>query len=239
MKCIICGHSQKVYQVLPMTSLELAKAWQLSPREIAGFNRRESKKCRFCGASHRSRVLAEALVKSYQKSGARDLASWVKFAIKQDLQIAEINYFGDLHPWLQKIPGLILSQYSESTWRAKIANWLKGIKSQDLTNLSYPSASFDLVLHTEVLEHLQDVERAIAECRRILKPSGFALFTVPLIPNRQTQPADPNIPSYHGAMQENNLVYWEFGGDFIKRYNLEVVVSYPQDYLYVLRLNPN
>jgi ubiquinone/menaquinone biosynthesis C-methylase UbiE len=44
-------------------------------------------------------------------------------------------------------------------------------------SLPYPSHAFDVVLCTEVLEHLADPARALAEIRRVSK--GYALLSVP------------------------------------------------------------
>src|SRR5690606_16464018 len=45
--------------------------------------------------------------------------------------------------------------------------------------LPYDDATFDLVLISEVLEHVPEDERAIAELVRVLKPGGVAAVTVP------------------------------------------------------------
>ena len=45
--------------------------------------------------------------------------------------------------------------------------------------MPYADASFDLVQCTQVLEHLEDHERAAAELIRVLKPGGHALISVP------------------------------------------------------------
>jgi len=45
--------------------------------------------------------------------------------------------------------------------------------------LPFPSHSFDAVILSEVLEHLTDPGRALAEAARVLKPAGVALITVP------------------------------------------------------------
>lgn len=55
------------------------------------------------------------------------------------------------------------------------ARFIKG----ELTHLDLPAASFDGVICTEVLEHTQDPSAILAEIRRILKPSGTAVITVP------------------------------------------------------------
>jgi methionine biosynthesis protein MetW len=52
---------------------------------------------------------------------------------------------------------------------------------QDLNNTPYPFAasSFDVVLMTDVLEHLLDPKRILTECRRLIKPDGKTIITVP------------------------------------------------------------
>ncbi len=49
----------------------------------------------------------------------------------------------------------------------------------DALNLPYEDATFDVVLISEVLEHVPRDGRAIAELARILKPGGVAAVTVP------------------------------------------------------------
>lgn len=49
----------------------------------------------------------------------------------------------------------------------------------DARQLSFPDASFDLVLSSSTLEHIPDFWRATAEMKRVLKPSGVFLVCVP------------------------------------------------------------
>jgi SAM-dependent methyltransferase len=55
-----------------------------------------------------------------------------------------------------------------------------GVRVEDVQRLTYADASFDLVTHTEVLEHVPDDARAFAELWRVLRPCGVMLFTVPM-----------------------------------------------------------
>ncbi len=48
-----------------------------------------------------------------------------------------------------------------------------------ITEMSFDNASFDCILCSEVLEHIPDDERAVSELRRVLKPGGVLIATVP------------------------------------------------------------
>ncbi|MBI1288522.1 MAG: methyltransferase domain-containing protein [Flavobacteriales bacterium] len=50
---------------------------------------------------------------------------------------------------------------------------------QDATALTYADNSFDLAVCLEVIEHVDDSEKLLAECARVLKPGGMAIFTFP------------------------------------------------------------
>lgn len=49
----------------------------------------------------------------------------------------------------------------------------------DADNLAYADAQFDVVVMTEVLEHLAEPARALAQIKRVLKLGGWLLMTVP------------------------------------------------------------
>lgn len=95
--------------------------------------------------------------------------------------------------------------------------------------LSYADNSFDLVLTSETLEHVPDVDRALSEIRRVLRPGGAHLFTIPVIwdrpHSRRCAELHPNggirhlrAASYHGLPDETGsdmLVFTEFGADIV------------------------
>lgn len=53
--------------------------------------------------------------------------------------------------------------------------WKKG----DLTHLPFPSGTFDLIICSEVLEHVDDDQKALRELYRVLTSSGTLLLSVP------------------------------------------------------------
>ncbi|MBV8590973.1 MAG: class I SAM-dependent methyltransferase [Acetobacteraceae bacterium] len=53
------------------------------------------------------------------------------------------------------------------------------VRLGDVCALPFPDASFDLVLATDIIEHVDDDLRGLQELRRVLKPGGCLLLTVP------------------------------------------------------------
>jgi SAM-dependent methyltransferase len=49
----------------------------------------------------------------------------------------------------------------------------------DVLSLPFPNATFDAVIASEVLEHIPDDERAMAEITRVVRPGGQVAVTVP------------------------------------------------------------
>lgn len=64
----------------------------------------------------------------------------------------------------------------------------------DLIGTAYeipvPDASFDSAICTAALEHLNEPEAAVVECRRVLKPGGYAIYSVPFIWHVHAAPWD-------------------------------------------------
>lgn len=56
--------------------------------------------------------------------------------------------------------------------------------------LPFADQSFDTVLLTEVLEHVGDLEAAVSELHRVLRPGGHALVTVPFLYPTHEAPYD-------------------------------------------------
>lgn len=99
-----------------------------------------------------------------------------------------------------------------------------GYRNEDLERLTYPSESFDIVMSLDVLEHVPHIERALAECQRVLRPGGTLLFSVPFYPERETNQVRATVdeagvlthhlpPEFHGDPLSNDgcLAYHRFG----------------------------
>jgi len=200
--CYVCGNSGK-WILTDIINDELTETWLINEVLRKAFDARESMFCSRCGCSFRLRQLAECLTYIYGEKSLEKLVANREFS---KMQIAEINSCGKLHAVLEKLPHLSYSEYGSKD---------KSIKSEDLTSLTYKNKAFDLVTTSDTLEHVPDIKKALIEIRRVLKPGGKHIFTVPIIWSRKTNNRKNQSPSYHGAGEPDYLVFNEFGYNMI------------------------
>lgn len=119
--------------------------------------------------------------------------------------------------WLrQRIRGLRGSEYFDDDQAPKLLDALTQLgcdgdelRFEDVTALSWPSASFDGVLSFEVLEHVPAHRAALAEFQRVLRPGGYLILTAPFMQDaadnllRARMDRDGSVehltePEYHG-----------------------------------------
>jgi SAM-dependent methyltransferase len=104
----------------------------------------------------------------------------------------------------------------------------RGIRSEDMTRLTFTDASFDFILSFDVFEHIYRYRDALDECYRCLKPGGQIIFTVPFLPNAATTVLRAEVaadgamifhmpPEYHGnpVGDGDSLCFRQFGWDLI------------------------
>ena len=75
-----------------------------------------------------------------------------------------------------RVEGLDISEHA-IRWCA--AKGLGPVTQGDVCNIPFSSETFDLVLATDVIEHVDDDRRALAEIHRVLKRGAYAIITVP------------------------------------------------------------
>ncbi|MBD2094888.1 glycosyltransferase [Trichocoleus sp. FACHB-591] len=185
----------------PVLWQSLIDEWKLSSYETDYVNRQQGLHCEGCHSNLRSMALAMAIMKSFGYEGLfKDFVTQEEI---QKLKILEINEAGNLTPFLAQIPGHILTSYPEV----------------DAMHLPFESNSFDLIVHSDTLEHIKHPVRALSESSRILKPGKFLAYTVPMIVDRLTLAREGLPPSYHAGAEELSsvLVYTEYGCDAWKQ----------------------
>lgn len=178
---------------------ELINAWQLSIDEVAYIDRQQGFHCSECNSNLRSMGLAAAIIDALNFEGSfHELC-----ASGIPLRVLEINRAGSLTPYLERLPGHRLIEYPDF----------------DMQDLTLPSGSYDLVIHSDTLEHIPNPVRGLAECHRILKPGGYCIFTIPIIVDRFSRSRRGLPASFHGDSKDGRkdfIVQTEFGADFWK-----------------------
>lgn len=95
----------------------------------------------------------------------------------------------------------------------------RAMQEETISNLSFVSGSFDVVICIHVLEHIPDDKKAISELYRVLADDGFAILDVPIDYNRAITLEDSSIKT----PEERAKTYWQsdhvrlYGRDFSQR----------------------
>lgn len=210
--CAVCGRFRPMLYRRRVIPRRLEELWGLSPRLALALARKESCDCAGCGAKLRCRRLARAVLALYPVGvpPAPSLARWVESPEIRHLRVAEINRIDGVHDVLRRLPHLAASDYQPGAAPGAVVD---GVRSEDLTKLTYPDDSFDLVLTSESLEHVPDLDAALGEIRRVLVPGGRHVFTVPLLP--QTVETFPrSIVRSDGTIEDRAPRICHPGGDW-------------------------
>lgn len=85
-------------------------------------------------------------------------------------------------PYVDEYIGLDHEQSPHDTSKVDLLGTVYEIPQED--------ESFDSAICTAVLEHLEEPSAAIAECRRVLKTGGYAVYTAPLFWHLHEEPRD-------------------------------------------------
>jgi SAM-dependent methyltransferase len=165
---------------------------------------------------------ASAISATYGRPGV-PLAQLVDEGVLAGLEIYEPGIIGPFRQLLGGQPG-----YRNSFYWPEVdpGNEYEGVRCEDLRDLTFPDESFDLVISSDILEHVRGPMQAFAEIFRVLRAGGRHAFTVPLgwpLPgatNARVDYSGPDDeflvpPQYHGHPTDprGSLVYTDFGMD--------------------------
>jgi SAM-dependent methyltransferase len=194
--CAVCGHA--VFLHTPVLWDGLVAQWGLSPFEASYIDAQQGTKCVRCGSNLRSIALARAITRSQGFEGP--LTAFVATPNTTN-GVLEINEAGTLSPLLSSLPGHRLGIFPGC----------------DMMRLPFSGGSFDLVIHSDTLEHVPDPLMGLRECHRVLRDGGVLLYTVPVVLGRLTRGREGMPASFHGfegCSDPGMMVHTEFGADF-------------------------
>lgn len=130
----------------------------------------------------------------------------------------ELSTYGATHNYLRNnFDRFTTSEYMPTELKGAV---IKGVRNEDIQDLTFAANSFDLITSNQVMEHVPDDIKGYQECLRTLKPGGRLLFTVPLYdtPNtiKMAEVTSTGInflqePEYHDsrlAGPRSAVVFW-------------------------------
>ena len=89
----------------------------------------------------------------------------------------------------------------------------------DVQQIPFPDDTFDVIICSHVLEHVEDDLKAMRELNRILKPGGWSILQVPIDNSQETTFEDPSVTSPEERLklfgQEDHVRI--YGRDYVER----------------------
>jgi len=183
-------------------------------------NWRERMVCPTCQMNNRQRLMATLIKQSLQGQAQQ--------AIYLMEQVTPIFGWAQQHCTEHTVTG---SEYLGPGHAS--GSVIQGIRHENIENMSFASASLDLIVSNDVFEHVPNYLKALAECSRVLKPGGTLLATIPFhskspVSVVRARYKEGNIehllpPQYHGnpVSEEGSLVFTDFGWDLLSAAQLQ------------------
>ncbi|MGK7932473.1 MAG: methyltransferase domain-containing protein [Microcystaceae cyanobacterium] len=188
-------------------------------------NLRESGFCKHCNSTNRQRQMASLCLIALKEMTDIQFSSLEQFKQQanhhpslQPFKIFNTETTGSVHNYLKDFEGYSCSEYLGDEYKS--GEVIQGILHQNLKATSFENDSIDLLMSSDVFEHIPEPYEAFKEVYRILKPGGRHIFTVPFYSDRYrdeiraTLNEDGTVnhllePAYHGdpIREEGILVY--------------------------------
>ena len=183
---------------------------------------RETLACHDCRATLRYREQAKTLVDRLGGGRFDTLAALAASDLLPKLDIFEAGFSGPLRRWLGRA-----RRYEQSFYEPGVPSGTRrgALTCQDLMATSFADDSFDVVITSDMFEHIRKPMLAFAEVHRILRPGGLHIWTVPIgmppppVTRARVDTSGPEDimllpPVYHGSGADSlSLVYTDFGRD--------------------------
>jgi hypothetical protein len=217
-ECPVCGEQSTPLYDFP--DLELRREHKIG--EV-----RETLQCRECFSSMRARSLALALLEHLKCHSS--IAALAVSGLG-NIRILDTDNFSAMSKLLRGDSKYVICSYlPDHPWGKEIEPNYFNI---NLERIDFDDASFDIVLTSDVMEHVRDSDAAHAEIYRILSPGGAYIFNVPFDEREAKNitmvdtSGDEDVflvePQYHGdPLTGGILAYRVFGRELIEK--LEVL----------------
>ncbi len=189
---------------------------------------RESYRCFNCNASLRHRGLAKTILDIYSIDGVCSIKFLAENKKFNSLKIYEPGIIGPFRKYFKNFQYYFQSYYWDDY---PLGDYKENIQNQNLECLTFSDNFFDLIITADIFEHVRKPWDAFREVKRVLKPGGRHIFTIPVqfpLPEKTVYRVDTStdfdkhiLPErYHIAGDgSKSLVYNEFGSDMLNDLN--------------------
>lgn len=99
----------------------------------------------------------------------------------------KVLHFAPEQPFLKRFRALKNLDYTTADIDSPIADL-----NLDVTEMNISDNQYDVLICNHVLEHVDNVDKAFSEIKRVLKPGGWAILMVPINPDVDTF-EDPSV----------------------------------------------
>ena len=174
-RCNICGHvGPLLYEMVDLDQLRAHHIGLL----------RETLRCRSCASKMRDRAIAAGLLAHLDEAFGVEAATIDQLAtvLPPEVRILDTDAKSRIAKRLAGSPGVVRTLYDPSRPQGEVLND-DGALNLDLEQIPFPDESFDVVITSEVMEHVRHLDVAHREIARCLSPAGVYLFTVPYDPD--------------------------------------------------------
>jgi len=189
--------------------------------------------CKHCKLNNRQRFMA-----SFLKDHAKEKLNLNLFMYEQISRFFEtvkkidnIKLTGSEFLGFDKNPGKIVSLFQTNLLINSILSRRINykIRHEDAMNLSFDDNLFDVIISSDVLEHIPDIDKCLEESYRVLKTPGKLLISIPFsaannntvrratLTNGKIKHLLP--PVFHEnpmAKKDGSLVFYDYGWDFLE-----------------------
>lgn len=175
---LVCDYAQNQASITGICNLAASP----TSFSTSSSNWREGLVATVSGSINRQRQLVCGLSLALLGSPHFTLPEVAAYINQHTLRIYTAEANSALFQAMQRLIAPDLLYYSEYFGENyKSGEIVNGLMHQDLQATSFADESFDIILTSDVFEHMPDVVRAEKEVARILKKGGVYCFTVPLV----------------------------------------------------------
>lgn len=194
-RCASCDRATWFLRCSDAKTASMSRNWPYDELFVRALRSRENYFCLWCGRNYRMRGLASVAKRWLPGADVYEPATYGVFT--RNARKSARRYE--------------TSEYLPPT----LARRAHGARHENIEALTFADATFDLVVTSEVFEHVGDPWAGFREVRRVLRRRGQHVFTVPDRPGHLTARREHAQPVFHidPLRPEGALVITDFGDD--------------------------